>query len=790
MKFLRTLFAIGVIVTLLACGGAEERKAAYMAKAEQSLSVGDLDKARIDLKNVLQIDPKDAGAWFKLGTIFERKQEMKKAFKHYNKAAELEPENMEYQGKVGRFYLILGNDIDKATEKMELILAQNPDDVNGLLLKAGILLRQGNAADAKEISRDLFEDHPENLENAIFLSSMYSRDKEYAEAITVLEAALQSNPDDRTLLSVLGNALFINKDYERSEQIWQQLLDAHPEVFQNHLRLALFYQKTGETAKAEQVLRAAIAVDDKDMERKFALVEFLQGTAGPEQAMAELEQMIAKHPDEGKLRLALAQLQTSANDIDAAIASYKAAIEDFSKNETGITSRVQLARIYAQKQDMESAQSIIDEAEDIAPNDAEVNLMKAKIALFNQDTEQAIISLRTVIKDDPENIEGYLLLVQAHEANDETIQAEEVLARAYQNNRDNTKALMPLAKYHIRNKNVADAEQAIDDYLRLDANNYEALSIKASILNGRNEFDKAEPLADRMLKLYPEKENGYLQSAPVLISRRAFDKATELLHTGYQKTGSVQVIRLNAMIQVSAGRPEQAVAMLTSASEKDDSEQLQLLLANAHVANKDNEAAKKVIRDSIMTDKSRTNSYIALAAVYVGENDLPQAITALEEGVQANPNDTQLALNLAGYYEKAGDFDSAINQYEQILGYNPDNLLANNNLAALLVDHRDDEESLNRAKTIAEKLKIVDQPVILDTVGWVYYKTGDYSDATRVLEQVVAAQPEAALFNYHLGMAHYKAGNTADARKHLEAALASDEQFPGRDVAEATLNDL
>ena len=215
-----------------------------------------------------------------------------------------------------------------------------------------------------------------------------------------------------------------------------------------------------------------------------------------------------------------------------------------------------------------------------------------------------------------------------------------------------------------------------------------------------------------------------------------------------------------------------------------------MLLANAHVANQDNEAAKKVIRDSIMTDKSRTKSYIALAAVYVGEDDWPQAIKALEEGVEANPNDTQLALNLAGYYEKAGDFASAIDQYEQILSYSPDNLLANNNLAALLADHRDDEESLSRAKTIAEKLKIVNQPVILDTVGWVYYKTGDYSDATRVLEKVVAAQPEAALFNYHLGMAYYKAGNKADARKHLEAALASDEQFPGRDVAEATLNDL
>ena len=78
MKNLKAYVLIFLVFALVACGGAEERKAAYLEKAQQSLDAGDLDKARIELKNVLQIDPKDAQAWFKLGTIFERKQEFRK----------------------------------------------------------------------------------------------------------------------------------------------------------------------------------------------------------------------------------------------------------------------------------------------------------------------------------------------------------------------------------------------------------------------------------------------------------------------------------------------------------------------------------------------------------------------------------------------------------------------------------------------------------------------------------------------------------------------------------------
>jgi predicted Zn-dependent protease len=293
-----------------------------------------------------------------------------------------------------------------------------------------------------------------------------------------------------------------------------------------------------------------------------------------------------------------------------------------------------------------------------------------------------------------------------------------------------------------------------------------------------------------MVSLYPDKENGYSQSVPYLLSNNEVDKAIELLTTGYEKTDNTAILRLLAEIQIAAGKAAEAVASLSTVSEEDKSEQTLLLLAKAYAANNDNEAAKKILRDSIMQNKSRSQSYISLASVYTSENDMQQAISTLQDGVNANPDDPRLAITLAGLYEKNGDIDNAIILYENILESKPDNLLANNNLAALLSDNKTDEISLKRAKEIADELKSVNQPVIQDTVGWVYYHTGNNAEAVEVLEQVVAAQPDIAVFNYHLGMAYHKLGNNADARKYLEAALASEQDFKERDIAEQTLNSL
>lgn len=108
----------------------------------------------------------------------------------------------------------------------------------------------------------------------------------------------------------------------------------------------------------------------------------------------------------------------------------------------------------------------------------------------------------------------------------------------------------------------------------------------------------------------------------------------------------------------------------------------------------------------------------------------------------------------------------------------------------LLIDAPDDRERVARAKSYADRLKSTQNPAFLDTVGWVYYHNGDFETAVTYLDKASAGLPQIPAVSYHVGMAYHKKGDDTTARKHLERALKPRTNFPGADVAKATLAQL
>jgi tetratricopeptide (TPR) repeat protein len=137
-----TLALVAVIVAaglLLACGGPEEKKGKFFGKAKELFERGDLVRARLEVKNALQIDPKFAEAYGLLGRIEMQAGDFRAAYGALEKAVELNPGLLAAQLELGKLLLVSGQP-DKAMEKAELALAKDAADPEGLMLKGSTLL--------------------------------------------------------------------------------------------------------------------------------------------------------------------------------------------------------------------------------------------------------------------------------------------------------------------------------------------------------------------------------------------------------------------------------------------------------------------------------------------------------------------------------------------------------------------------------------------------------------------------------------------------------------------------
>ena len=790
MNIFTKLFLAITISTLIACGGAEERKAAYMEKAKSSIAAGDLDKARIELKNVLQIDPKDASAYYELGRIFEEKQNFRKAYGNYLKAAELNPDLLVNQARLGRFYILM-NDLEKANEKAAFILSKSPDNPDGLLLKAAIKLKKGDINEAISIAKTIVDKEPGHIDGAAFLVTLYMKENKAADAIKVLENSLKSRPDNIKINSLMGSVLTRQKQYDKAEAIYRKILELRPDTLSSYKTLAAFYDLTGEYDKAEAVLRQSIDNNPDDENRKLELIRFISSKKGKAEAIKQLKQLVSDNPGSGKLRLALAELTYLNGDKAAAIEIYKQALSDFSEEVTGIESRIALAKIYIDDKDFISARKVVDEAISISPNDPKVNYLRAILSMEEKDYDQTIISLRIVNKELPDNIEAYIILANTYLLKGEFEQAKKTLFEAYENNRGNADALLKLSRYYAK-RDIAQAEKIIDDYNNLKADDYEGLSIKARILNKKKQYREAKVIADTLVKIFPDKPDGYTQSMPYYINKGEKKLAKATLEKGYASVAdNNKLLALLTSLNISDKEFDIAEDRIrTKLGESPDNVELKILLAKVYASSGKINEAESLLNEVILIRPEIEDPYLILSQIYQSRKDLEMLQSILEKGHNNVEESLKIGFGLASVYERRKDYERAMNIYRELYTSHPDNLLVVNNLASMLSDYSNKPEDLQFAKRLSAKLELSGQPLFLDTIGWVNYKLGEYEKSIQSLLAAIEMSPDVNIFNYHLGMAYKMTGKKDLARKYLEKSLANGKSFIGEEEARQALKEL
>src|SRR5262249_754705 len=147
------------LMAAVGCGGPEERKANYLSKAQGYIKEGNFPKARVALRNVLKIDPKDAEAYYFFAEVEEKEKNWKNAFVNYQRVVEIVPDHERAVIKVGRFYLE-ARFTDKVEEIADKVLAKTPDQVEAQTLKIAVQALKGDREGATQAAKALVGKHP------------------------------------------------------------------------------------------------------------------------------------------------------------------------------------------------------------------------------------------------------------------------------------------------------------------------------------------------------------------------------------------------------------------------------------------------------------------------------------------------------------------------------------------------------------------------------------------------------------------------------------------------------
>lgn len=193
---------------IAACENAEENKARHLRQGKKYFGEENYDKARVELKNVLQVDPKSAEAYNLLGQIEEYNKNWRKAIAHYYQAIELAPDLLGPKIRLGRFYIQQAsiakklnntNTEDKyikyAKKKVDAAIQIDPLHTDTLVLKASLLAYQGSDDEAIRILQKVLEINPKSIDSVLLLSRIYVHKNLNKEAEKLLKKGIIASPE-------------------------------------------------------------------------------------------------------------------------------------------------------------------------------------------------------------------------------------------------------------------------------------------------------------------------------------------------------------------------------------------------------------------------------------------------------------------------------------------------------------------------------------------------------------------------------------------------------------------
>ena len=701
------------------------------------------------LEHALQIAPAHAKLHYQAAQIFRSMSELLKALDHAEQALSLAPEDAEIRflaaetalsclrseraarileivvekpesfSQNGQLLDLAGSvllDKDDSDQAESLLsLKQDTDlETTTLAIKAKLAFTQHDLILGKQLlekAAQALTEHPnEHAAKEVAKAAISGRDWDFA--LQILQQQIKQNGEEPFLhlllaTSLLDRAYFAQHcDIAKSnhgnqlaewtgEEVWNQFEQAinqakakAPFEDTHHNILHLYARGVDMFAPGKHEPKVA-SYPSSAIEVATALNN-LKGDIDLDTA----RQMAQKHPKDGYVLMALANLLESEN-LAKAFESASRAVEIQPANPVLNAFAARLAHAV---EDFEIALQYIDTALSVWEDEADWHSLAGHINTALHEDSAAIQHFQLAHELDPQNAEVLFRLGQVNMSqgkNDAAIQAFERSIQIDQNQPD---VLLALGHAQHKSKKLMLAAKNIEKAIKQQPQNPEALFMRARIAQQSGDTQNAIKFADAALKIDASQSDYHLLKADVLRSQNQVDKAIAQLELAASSSKNILPLQLSRAQLLEQNGDVQASLTLLKELALDEPNEPEILISLSLVLEKAGrtqdaiQAAQQAVRHSLtLPNEQQAELRHHLGRLLEGAGQLDQAIEHLGEAINLNPNKAEPHVELACAYKLRRQYPQALEHFQQAIALAPQDPRAYWESAQILKDSKDYE---------------------------------------------------------------------------------------------------
>ena len=283
---------------------------AHFKQAEAALAVGQVDKAAEEFRQILKLDPSNAGAYANLGVIAYKSGDFEQAKALFKDALKRDESLWDAKAFLG-FCQMRTGDPEAGIALLEQSFAHIKN--NELRINVGVALIQAHEESktldqAIDVVRTLQRTDPHNQE------VLYVSYRVYLELATQALSTLSKDaPDSGRVHQILGESALTQEDMSGAVEQFRAAVKADPTLPGIHFQLGhALVMNSSSPEEAQHEFEAAIAADPSDYRSECELGEILRRSQRPELAQSHFEKALRINPNYSDAQVGLGDLLLDA----------------------------------------------------------------------------------------------------------------------------------------------------------------------------------------------------------------------------------------------------------------------------------------------------------------------------------------------------------------------------------------------------------------------------------------------------------------------------------------------